>query len=72
MTKEELIELRDELLTIKEEEKERDLHLKSLATGSVQGPCVGRPSVDKPWLKYYTDEQIKTDMPNMSAYQYLY
>ncbi|MBQ8003767.1 MAG: acyl--CoA ligase, partial [Oscillospiraceae bacterium] len=31
----------------------------------------GYPSVDKPWLKYYTQEQINAPLPHMSAYEYL-
>ena len=32
---------------------------------------VGKPSVDKPWLKYYTKEQKNTPIPKMSVYDYL-
>ena len=32
----------------------------------------GFPSVDKPWLKYYSDEAIHAEMPDCSLYQYLY
>lgn len=31
----------------------------------------GYPSVDKPWLKYYTQEQINAPLPHMTAYEYL-
>ena len=31
----------------------------------------GYPSVDQPWLKYYTDEQIHAPLPRMTAYEYL-
>lgn len=31
----------------------------------------GYPSIDKPWLKYYTDEQINAPLPHMTAYEYL-
>ena len=48
------------------------MYLKQLLEGKIQGPLTGHPSIDKPWLKYYTDEQIKTDMPQMSAYRYLF
>lgn len=30
----------------------------------------GKPSIDKPWLKYYTDEQKNTPIPKMSVYDY--
>lgn len=32
----------------------------------------GYPSIDKPWLKYYSEEAIKTDMPKCTIYDYLY
>lgn len=32
----------------------------------------GYPSVDKPWLKYYSKEAINTEVPSGSAYDYLY
>lgn len=31
----------------------------------------GYPSIDKPWLKYYTKEQIEAPLPHMTAYEYL-
>ena len=31
----------------------------------------GYPSIDKPWLKYYTQEQINASLPHMTAYEYL-
>lgn len=32
----------------------------------------GKPSIDRPWLKYYTKEEKNTEIPKMSAYEYLY
>jgi len=32
----------------------------------------GYPSIDKPWLKYYSDEEINMEIPNSSLYDYLY
>lgn len=32
----------------------------------------GYPSIDKPWLKYYRDEALKTEMPRCTAYDYLW
>lgn len=73
MNKEDLIKLKEELSKLSEiEQGQRDLYLRQLLTGETQGPLTGHPSIDKPWLKYYTEEQIKTDMPSMSAYSYLY
>lgn len=31
----------------------------------------GYPSIDKPWLKYYSEEAIESVIPNSSAYEYL-
>lgn len=31
----------------------------------------GYPSIDKPWLKYYSDEAVNTVAPQMSMYSYL-
>lgn len=31
----------------------------------------GYPSIDKPWLKYYSEEAINAPLPHMTAYEYL-
>lgn len=53
------------------EDKLRDLYLRKLALGEIQGPSTGYPSQDKPWLKYYQEMQIISSIPEMSAYDYL-
>lgn len=61
-----------------EEEVARDLYLRSFFVSTKeesrlrQGPLTGIPNIDKPWLKYYTEEQIKAKPINKTAYQYLY
>ncbi len=32
----------------------------------------GYPSIDKPWLKYYTEEAINTPLPECTIYEYLW
>lgn len=32
----------------------------------------GYPSIDKPWLKYYTEEEINTPLPECSVYEYIW
>ena len=32
----------------------------------------GFPSIDKPWLKYYTEDAIATPLPECTIYEYLY
>ena len=43
----------------KKDSVERDLYLRKLALGEVEGEITGYPSIDKPWLKYYSEEHIK-------------
>lgn len=57
-------------LTIKEQNL-RDLYLKKISLGDIQGPNTGYPSLDKPWLKYYKDKYIEAEVPHMTAYEYL-
>ncbi len=54
------------------EQKLRDLHLRKLALGELQGPPTGYASQDKPWLKYFSEEMIMEDIPEMTCYEYLY
>ena len=51
-----------------EEWQQRNLMLKQLQDGRMQGPPVGLDTVDKPWLKYYEDEDLYKAIPNMSVY----
>ena len=32
----------------------------------------GYPSIDKPWLKYYSEEAINAKMPECTMYDYIY
>ena len=32
----------------------------------------GYPSIDRPWLKYYSEEAIKGELPECSIYEYMY
>ena len=52
-------------------EVERDLYLRKVALGESEGERTGYPSIDKPWLKYYSEEHIKAELPYMTAYEYL-
>lgn len=36
------------------------------------GELTGFPSIDKPWLKYYSEEALNTEMPKCTAYDYLW
>lgn len=37
------------------QEKLRDIYLKKLLLGEIQGPLTGKASIDKPWLKHYAE-----------------
>ena len=34
-------------------------------------PVTGYPSVDKPWLSFYSKEAIAAPLPNASIYEYI-
>ena len=34
-------------------------------------PLTGYPSIDKPWLKYYSDEAINTPLPEATLYEHI-
>ena len=71
MTKEDLIKLKEKLGELtEEEEKLRNIYLRKLANGELQGPPVGYASIDKPWLKYYDEKYIMADIPKQTIYRY--
>ena len=73
MKKEDLIEYKKKIAELSDKEKKlRDLYLKQLADGTLQGPPVGYPSVDKPWLQYYNYDFENTNIPDKSMYQMAY
>lgn len=72
MEKEDLKKLKEQLSKLTEDEqKERDLYLRELATGEVQGPPVGYASIDKPWLSNFSTSNIKSVLPDKTLYEYL-
>ena len=73
MSNEYLIKLKQEIANLdKEEEKQRDDYLRKLATGELQGPPVGYPSIDKRWLKYYTEENLVDEYQEKTFYQFMH
>lgn len=57
-------------LTIKEEQL-RKVYLSKLAKGEIFGPMTKDLSVNMPWLKFYTEEQIMGEMPKKKIYDYM-
>lgn len=47
------------------------LRRRKIALGEMKGEITGYPSIDMPWLKYYSEEQILAPIPNMTALEYL-
>lgn len=73
MEKEDLILLKEKISKLSEEEQKlRNLHLKKLANGELQGPAVGYPSIDKPWLKFYREQPVKNIESNQTIYQMVF
>ncbi len=72
MTKEDLIKYKQKLAKLSEkEEKLRNIYLSKLASGEIQGPNTGYPSIDKPWLKNYNAEEMQMDIPKKTMYEML-
>ena len=71
MTKEELISYKEKLSKLsKDEQKLRDLELRKIATGEKQGPITGYASIDKPWLKFFSEQALTKNIPNTNIYDY--
>ena len=72
MTKEELMAYKEKLSKLSTEEKKlRDLYLRKIALGEIQGPLTEYSSLNKPWLKNYKEENIIQEIPKMNSYDYL-
>ena len=70
MNKEELLEYKKKLSELTQKEKKlRDIYLKNISNGTYQGPYVGYPSVDKPWLKYIDLEKQYSEREKKTIYQ---
>ena len=54
------------------EEKLRDLYLRDISLGKIQGPTTGYASIDKPWLKYYNEETLNTPTPQKTIFNFVY
>lgn len=72
MKKEDLMKYKEKLSKLSEEEwLERNKYLRNLSTGNLFGPNTAYLSIDKPWLKYYSEATLETKVPRMNAYQYM-
>ncbi len=72
MAKDQLSKYRENLNKFSEDAQiEQDLYLRKLALGEIQGPMTGFPSLDKTWLKYYSEDQIKNKAPYMNVVDFI-
>lgn len=72
MERNQLEEYRKHIESLTDDERiKRDLYLRDLAIGKIQGPSTGYPSLDKPWLKYHSTLGIINKTPCNSAYLYM-
>lgn len=73
MEKQYLEKLKNKISKLSEEDKKlRDLYLKQISSGELEGPMVGYSSIDKPWLKYYSEEQLNEEALELSCYENMY
>jgi long-chain acyl-CoA synthetase len=73
MNKEELIKLKEKIASLTEEEKKkRNLYLRNLSLGKIQGPPTGYASIDKPWLGEYSESAILEGPDKKSIYRFMF
>ena len=73
MKKEELIKLKKHINRwSKEEQNLRNIYLRKIVNGEIEGPLVGYSTIDKPWLKVFKEEDILSDIPKKNTYELLY
>ena len=72
MNKEQLKEYKKKISELSEKEKKlRNKYLRQLVTGEIQGPLIGFPSIDKKWLRFYSEEGLDIEYPKMTMFQYM-
>ena len=74
MNKEDLLKLKEKISKLTEEEqKQRNLYLRGLSNGEIEGPMIGYASVDKPFIQYYSnDYYTQHEIPRRTVYEEIY
>lgn len=54
------------------EQAMRNLYLRKLMLGEIQGPLTGFASIDRPWLKFYSEEALTESIPECTIYELIY
>ena len=52
--------------------KEKREHMISQTDRQTEHELTGFPSIDKPWLKYYSEEAIQAKLPECTMYDFVY
>lgn len=72
MEKKDLIEYERKINNLSaDEQKLREIYLKQMADGTLQGPSLKEESITHTKNRYYSDEQLSENIPNLSIYEYL-
>ena len=72
MKKEYIDSYEKKLAKLSESEKAlRNVYLRKLALGEIQGPGTNYPQFDMPWLKLYEEDKISFTIPEMTVYDYV-
>ena len=53
------------------ERKLRNIYLRKLEIGEIQGPRLESRSINKSWLKFYDEAGLDIEYPKMTMYQYM-
>ena len=73
MTTEQLYAYKEKLTELSEKEKKlRNIYLKGLVDGTLQGPPTAYSSIDRPWYQFYDEESINSSAPKLTAYEFMY
>lgn len=73
MEKNKITELVNQIMDEKNKESvKHNLFLRQLLIGGISGPLTGLPSKDKPWLKYYNEESLIFEVPDIKIYDAIY
>lgn len=73
MERDYLLKYKEKLSKLSEEEKlKRDLYIKDLASGKLQGPPTYYPSIDQPWLEHFNVERMHSLKNDKTIYQDIY
>lgn len=72
MNSTDLKEYRKKLNSLNEKEKQlRNIYLRKMTLGEIQGPLTESKSINKQWLKFYSEEGLNIEYPKLTMYQYM-